>query len=111
MGPNDWAGDQCDMTLVGGFSRQGGGISAVLFKVRGGATGSAEQRRAGSVGRPLQNINVRSEQDHSHTRVQARTHMETTTLPGQSRTTSDNTVRTVHLNAFGHFAITDWQNI
>lgn len=39
MGPNDWAGDQCDMTLVGGFSRQGGGISAVLFRVRGGGNG------------------------------------------------------------------------
>lgn len=36
-------GDQCDMTLVGGFSRQGVEISTVLLRVRGsGAAGSAE---------------------------------------------------------------------
>lgn len=43
MGSNDWAGDQCDMTPFGGFSRQGAEISAVLFRVRGSsAAGSAE---------------------------------------------------------------------
>lgn len=66
MGPNDWVGDQCDMTLVGGFSRQRREISAVLLRIRGSwATGSVEVRWAGSLGRPLQNINVRREIIHT----------------------------------------------
>lgn len=42
--PNDWVGDQCDMTLVGGFRRQRGEISAVLFRRRGSR--AAERAKA-----------------------------------------------------------------
>ena len=41
MGPNDWSGDQCDMTGVGGFSRKG--MVQDMWR-SGGAMGITEER-------------------------------------------------------------------
>lgn len=45
MGPNDWAGDQCDMTLVGGFSRSGAEEPSQIGRVGRLATETSDTKR------------------------------------------------------------------